>query len=270
MTAAGPGTLARKRGTVLPQIAAACAVAAYVALSIHPAAAEDPVETAIRGWVASIDASPAWSASYGDLTYDAASGQAVLTGLAIHSTTPGIAVDFGKIAIAGFTATADGGFTASRITADKGSLAVGPFKVALADAEINKFAMPPLSATTWDAEHPFTSMVAAYAPLSRIAMNNGRVGSLTITEENAGVSSRIVYDQFRIDRWADGKIAAITAGPLDMQSPDPDGLVTMKATSFEARDLDLDAALRVFDPTRYAGGVGDEAWHQVIAARRLP
>ncbi len=236
---------------------------AGLALLIQTAAAEAPVETAIKGWVAAIDASPDWHAAYTTLTYDAASDRAVLTGLAIRSQVPGVEADFGTVALTGFALAADGGFTASRITADTGTLEAGPFKLAVSDGEVNGFAMPALPALTWDPQHPFTSLIRVYAPLARLAMINGRIASLGLIENNAGVSSRLTYDQFRIDRWANGKITAVTAGPLSMESPSPDGLMTMAVASFEAHDIDLDAALRVFDPDRYAGGVGDGVWHRV-------
>ena len=244
-------------------VAAGLAAGAGLALLVQTAAAQEPVETAITGWVASIDASPDWKAAYKSLTYDAAGNRAVLTGLVIQSQVPGIDISFGTIAITGFAAAPDGGFTASHITADEGTVEAGPFKVALSDAEVNEFAMPALPAFAWDAQHPFTSVIKAYAPFSRLAMTNGRIGSLGLIQNNAGVTSRVAYQQFRIDRWAGGKIAAITAGPLTMESPNPDGLVTMKVASFEARDIDLDAVLSVLDPDRYAGGVGDGVWHTV-------
>ena len=243
--------------------AAGLAAGAGLALFVQTAAAEAPVETAIKGWVASIDASPDWQAAYKSLTYDAASDRAVLTGLTIRSQVPGVGIDFGVVALTGFVAVPDGGFTATRITADEGTVAVGPIKVAVSDAEVNAFAMPALPAIVWDPQRPFTSIVKAYAPLSRMAMTNGRIGSLGLIETNAGVSSRVVYDEFRIDRWAGGKIAAVTAGPLSMESPNPDGLVRMKVASLESHDIDIDAALRVFDPDRYSGGIGDGVWHKV-------
>ena len=243
--------------------AAGLLAGAGLLLLVQTAAAETPVETAIKGWVASIDAAPDWHAAYTSLTYDAASDRAVLTGLAIGSQVPGVDISFGTIALTGFALSADGGFTASRVTADAGTLEAGPFKLAVSDAEVNGFAMPALPALAWDAQHPFTSFIKAYSSISRLAMTNGRIATLGLIETNAGVSSRIVYDQFRIDRWADGKIAAITAGPLSMDSPSADGLMHMKVASFEAHDIDVDAALRVFDPDRYAGGVGDGVWHKV-------
>ncbi len=242
---------------------AALAVAAGLSLFANAAAAETPAETAIQGWVAAVDASPGWHAAYTSLAYDAASDRAVLTGLTIRSALPGVLVNFGTVALTGFVATPDGGFTASRITADEGTLEAGAFKVGVSDVELNGFAMPALPAITWDPQHPFTSLVKAYASLSRLAMTNGRIGSLGVIENNAGVASRIVYDQFRIDRWGDGKIAAFTAGPLSMETPNPNGLVTMKVASVEMRGIDIDAMLGVLDPDRYAGGVGDGVWHTV-------
>ncbi len=243
--------------------AAGLAVGAGLALFVQTAAAEAPVETAIRGWVASIDASPDWTAAYTSLTYDAASDRAVVSGLTIRNQDSTVGINFGTVALTGFIATPEGGFTATRITADEGAIEAGPFKVGLSDAEVNGLAVPALPAVSWDKQHPFTSFIRAYGPLSQMSMTNGRVGSLGLIETNAGVSSRIVYNQFRIDRWADGKIAAITAGPLTVQSPNPDGLMTMKVASLESHDIDFDAALRVFDPDRYAGGVGDGIWHKV-------
>ncbi len=242
---------------------AALVASAALALFVQTATAEEPVETAIRGWVASIDASPDWQATYRSLAYDAAANRAVLAGLDIRSQTPGVEIGFGTIALTGFIATPEGGFTASRVTADEGTLQAGPFKVAVSDGEVNGFAMPALPALTWDPQHPFTSFIKAYAPLSRLTMTNGRIGSLGLIETNAGVASRIGYEQFRIDRWTGGKIAAITAGPLSMESPSQDGLLAMKVASFEAHDLDIDAMLGVFDPDRYANGIGDGVWRKV-------
>ncbi len=243
--------------------AAGLVAGAGLALFVQTAAAQAPAETAIKGWIASIDASPDWHADYTSLAYDAAGDRALLSGLTIRSAASGVDISFGTVALTGFAVTADGGFSASRITADEGTLEAGPFKLALSDAEINGLATPALPALAWDNQHPFTSFIRAYAPLGRLAMTNGRIGSLGLIENNAGVSSRVVYDQFRIDRWAGGKIAAVTAGPLSMESPSPDGVMKMKVASLEAHDIDIDAVLRVFDPERYAGGIGDGVWHKV-------
>ncbi len=248
---------------MLTRNAVAALVFGWLALPANHALAEEAAETAIRQWVASIDASPDWSAGFRRLSYDAASGRVELTGLTVASAQPGVAVDFGTITVSGYASAADGGFTATRITADGGSASIGPFKVQLADLEVNQLAIPPIGNVAWDDTRPFTSLMKIYAPIEKIAMTNGRIGAISLIEDNNGVKSTVAYDQFRIDRWAGGKIAAVTAGPLHMEAPDPDGLMTMNAISFEARDLDLGAALQVLDPDRYVGGVGDGVWHVV-------
>ena len=43
----------------------------------------------------------------------------------------------------------------------------------------------------------------------------------------------------------------------------------MKVASLETHDIDIDAALRVFDPDRYSGGIGDGVWHKVTRPYRL-
>ena len=49
------------------------------------ASAEEAVEAAIRAWIAAVDATPEWSATYGALVYDAASDTALLTELAVRA-----------------------------------------------------------------------------------------------------------------------------------------------------------------------------------------
>ena len=64
----------------------------------------------------------------------------------------------------------------------------------------------------------------------------------------------------KVDGWNGAKIRASSAGPLRTDSPAVDPLVTLSARSAETRAIDLDAFLAVYDPARYAGGVGDGAW----------
>ena len=42
-------------------------------------------EAVLTHWVATIDASPDWSATYRDVAYDPASDSVVLSGLAVHA-----------------------------------------------------------------------------------------------------------------------------------------------------------------------------------------
>jgi hypothetical protein len=229
-----------------------------------PAFAEEPVETAIKAWVASIDASPDWAATFAGLTYDATAKKAVLTGLNIHTEKPGVTASFTTISVTNFVQAPNGGFSAARIAADRGSITAGPLAATISDVELNEFALPAVGPIAWDPQHLFTSLIKAYAPVTQLRVTNGRVGAFDIAEDTKGVKSKISYGQFRIDRWADGKIAGVTAGPLSMEAPSPDGLMRMKVASVEGRDIDLNGFLHVYDPGQYVGGVGDMVWKPVM------
>ena len=54
------------------------------------------------------------------------------------------------------------------------------------------------------------------------------------------------------------------AGPLKLETPSPEGLVSMTMTSVESRDIDLDAFIHVYSPDAYVNGVGDKVWHQAL------
>ncbi|CAN5204424.1 hypothetical protein BH10PSE9_BH10PSE9_07020 [soil metagenome] len=226
--------------------------------------ADEPVETAIKSWVASIDASPDWAATYAGLTYDAAAKKAVLTGLTIHTEQPGLVANFTTISVTNFAQAPNGGFSAARIAADRASITAGPLAATISDVELNEFALPAVGPIAWDPQHLFTSLIKAYAPVTQVRITNGRVGAFDLAQDTKGVKSKISYGQFRIDRWADGKIAGVTAGPLSMEAPSPDGLMRMKVASVEGRDIDLNGFLHVYDPSRYVGGVGDMVWKPVM------
>lgn len=240
------------------------ALVAVVFLLPQVASAEEPVETALREWIAAIDATPGWSAGYRGLSYDAASDTASLSGLAVETEEKGISIAVETITVAGFAEMPGGGFTARSVTADGGAVAVGFAKIAIADLELDELAAPVMQPFAYDPEKPFTSMMRGYGELLKASLGSGRVGSLQVIEQIEGVTSRISYDHLKIDGFADGKIASIRSGPLKMESPSPQGLVKMTIGGVESHDMDLAAFVRVYNPDAYEGGVGDMVWHSVL------
>jgi hypothetical protein len=232
-------------------------------LAIDARAAE-PVEDAIVEWVASINASPDWSASYRDLAYEPAEDRAVLSGLTVSSATLGIDVAFEIVAVTGYSETPDNGFSAASITVDAGAVDAGFIKVAISDVALDSLSAPQIAAVTWDAERPFTSIIRAYAPIVAVELAHARIGLLSMVEELEGVTSRISYENFTVDDWADGRIKSLRAGPLRMESPAPEGLINMAVAGVEAENMDLDAMVHVYDPDRYVGGIGDQIWRSAL------
>jgi hypothetical protein len=239
--------------------AAACLLPAATS-----AFAEEPVETAIRDLVAAIDASPAWAATYRDLSYDAATATATVSDLAIATEQGDAKVNFQKVAVAEYAAAAGGGFTARSITADGGSVSIGPAKIAITDVGLNDLAIPAMSGAAYDAQRPFTSLIRIYSQILGVKLRQAHIGSIALREEIGGITSLVSYQNFQMDNFSDGKVAAVRTGPLKLETPSPDGLVAMTVESVESSNIDLGAFIRVSDPEAYVNGAGDLVWHQAI------
>ncbi|HZP20985.1 MAG TPA: hypothetical protein VFB16_12355 [Bauldia sp.] len=236
-------------------------------LAAVPAFAEEPGEAALRGFVADIDASPSWKASFKDLTYDPATEKATLTGLSVSAENEsGVGLEVEKITLSGYAPLAGGGFAAKGFTANGVTADAGVAKVAVDDVSLSDVSFPTLQGPGYDADKPFTSMMRIYAGLLKVKLGGGRIGNLTVLEQMGDVRSRVAYENFELGPIADGKIALVKAGPLRLEAPSPEGLVTMNVGGVESRDIDLGAFIRVFDPDFYADGRGDMKWQTSLGS----
>ncbi|MCR4283030.1 MAG: hypothetical protein NUV72_08405, partial [Bauldia sp.] len=243
-------------------------LAALIALSCLPAPAfaEAEAEAFLKSWVASIDETPGWRASYSGLSSDPAGGRTTLYGLDVRSKQPGFSVHFDSVAVTGFIPSTDGTLAATEVAFDGGEIGVGFVAVGITNARFKDFSLPSAESFAWSDTRPFVAMVKAVAPLAKVRMSSGRIGSVVLMEEIDGVRSRISYNQIAIDNWADGKIASIKAGPLKTESPAEEPLTAIAVAGVEAHDIDLDAMLALYDPDRYVGGVGDKVWHTAVGS----
>ncbi len=226
--------------------------------------AESPAETALKTLVANIDASPDWSATYKSLAYNQATDTATLSGLAIAAEGGPVKTDVNTITVAGYAPAADGGFAAKELTVEGLTLDAGPVKIAVDDVALDNLSIPAIPTVTYDRAHPFTSMMRIYSSALKLKLGSGRIGSLAVIEQIAGITSRVSYEHFKIDGMENGKIASVRAGPLKMESPSPEGLVTMTVGSVESSNIDYGAFLHVYNPDEYANGVGDMVWHTAL------
>ena len=232
--------------------------------------AEEPVETALKGFVAGIDASPTWTAAYRGLTYDPATETATLSGLSLKTETGNVTIDVETITVAGYQAAADGGFAAHAVTADGGTVNSGFLKISLSNLALDDVAVPSLAGVAYDPGKPFTSLVRFYSEILKARLAHGRISSIAVIEKINQMTSRITYENFTIDDLKDGRIGSVHAGPLTLQAPAPEGLVGMTVGSVEAHGIDIGAMLRVYNPDAYAGGVGDMVWHYGAGGLVLP
>jgi len=254
-----------KMGFRRQSMAYAGAVVLFFPLAGEAALADAPVETAIKDLVASIDSSSDWSAAYRNLAYDAVSDTAVVSGLSIATKNGNAKIDFESIQVAGYAAAADGGFTAKSIKADGGAVDAGPIKLAIGEVVLDDVGIPAIAGRSFDATKPFTSMMAMYPNIRKVSLGHGRIGSLSLIEVLQGVTSRVTYDNFEMSGLHDGKTDSITAGPIKLETPSPDGLVAISIASVEGSGIDMGAMIHVYNPAEYGSdGAGDLVWQPVL------
>ena len=241
----------------------ATALAAFLCFTAI-AVAEEPAEAFLKSWIASIDAAPEWRATYSSLSSDPAGSRTTIYGVSVTSVSPGFSLAFDSVAVTGFVPSAEGTFAATEVRLDGGEIGAGFVTIGIANAAFRNFVLPSGGGFSWDRAQPFAAMIKALAPLAKAKMTTGRIGSLVVTEEIEGVTSRASYGQIVIEGWADGKIASIKAGPLKTETPAEEPLTAIAVATAESRDIDLDAMLALYDPERYVGGVGDLVWRTTV------
>ncbi len=236
--------------------------------TVSPALAAEPVETAIRSWISALDASPNWVAGFDQLTYDDASRTATLKNLTIRSETLStkMEISFGTIAVTGYGDTADGGFTIVALKADDSRLVIGTVSdIKLKSIIADGVTVPSFASYSFDPAKMFTSLVKGYAVATQTAIAALKIDGIDISQTFQGQASHATYGTFELANMGKGLIERVTMGPFKQESPSPDGLMVMRADKLEARKMDLNAVVDVFDAERYAGGVGDRTWRTALA-----
>jgi hypothetical protein len=239
------------------RLAAAAAFCLAAALAPAAATADPATDTALAAFVAAIDSSPDWNATSQGITTDA-SGATVLSGLKITSAIAGMTIDVDALAVTKGTAGNDGRYAATKVTAGKIAIAAGPLSVTLSNIALDDFAVPGGVGFAFDPAKPFSSIVHAYAALAKGHLGQARVASLAVTETLGNATSRVTYNDVALAKLDGGKIATLSAGLLVTESPIPDKvnpkpLVTVRATRADAKDIDLAALLRIYDPPPQGG-----------------
>ena len=233
---------------------------------LSPAAlarADTSIEEAIRSWIASIDASPDWHATYASLAADPATGAATLTGLTVTSDKPGFSLS-ASVKVEGFHPSADPVFTADEIDLTDVKLVAGDYAVSIPDAVVSAPMLPETGGFAWDPAAPMLSAIHALATLTGTAAASVKAPTVALAETIAGVESDTTYQNVSVVGWRNGRIAQTTAGPMKAASPAKTPLATLTAATAETRNIDLGALLAVLDPAHYANGTGDGAWRPVI------
>ncbi|MCX5515284.1 hypothetical protein C3941_22385 [Kaistia algarum] len=284
---------------MIPSLRRRCAAAlvgSVVFVSAIPAFAEEPVETAIRSLVSTIDASPNWVAGFGELSYDAATQTATVRNLSIRTENvtivPGgkLEVTFDRIDLKGFSQQPDGAFSFSELRVqDARALASGapPAKAPATDTgtdvvdtpirldvrfgsiSYKDASVPSFAGIVIDPATPVASWIRVMATAMKASVGPMEARNIVYDTEMQGEKTHSTIESYQSDGFKNGLVEKMTVGPMAQETPSPDGLVKMRIESMEVRGYDLDALLSVIDPDRYVGGVGDGKWRIAIALESL-
>lgn len=238
---------------------------ALLAPAAGPAAAAEPIRDAIDAWLAPIDASPEWSARYSDITVSG--DTATVSGLTFASEGGTSAFDaaFGKMTIEGYQPAAGGGWSARRVAIDRISVDSGPLmRIEVTDITLDSLAVPALPGLGFDSQRPFTSIIRTYGLAAQASLASGRVGEIKVDQTVGSEHSLVTYANTVFTNVGGGKIESMTAGPLVMTSPNPEGLLQFSIQQVETSGTDFAAFVHVFDDSQYAGGVGDRIWRTML------
>ena len=245
------------------------AAGAFFALmlgALHlPVSAQEATGSPISEWLQSIDASPDWTVRYRSLDYDPAARTAAVEGLVVSAATGDASLEVDRLSLAGYEPVPGNGFKAQSMLVDHATVKTRGSDIRIADIRLSDITVPMLPPVQFDPARSFSSLISAYSALAKASLASGRIGEVTLTRALEGVTSRISYRNIGIGPVASGRIESLRAGPLEIAAPTTDPLLTMTIAGAEARTMDLNAFLYVYDPQRYLGGVGDMRWRAAVA-----
>lgn len=216
-------------------------------------------------WVASVDATPGWSAYMRGLSIDEENAAVSIETLVVAAEAGGVVVEIEGARLAGFSEIPDGGFTAGTLGAARLLLKTHSADLLLTDIAFDDISVPALSAIAYDKFEPFSALISAYSAIAESRALQGGIAQADLIERFEGHDSRISYENITFANLADGKIENVRAGPLKLTSPSPISLAEITIKDVVAQDIDIDAFLHVYDSRRYVDGIGDNIWHRAIA-----
>ena len=222
------------------------------------------LDLAVAAWVESINASPAWAADIRNVSIDERSGTITIESLLVAAKVGGVVVEIEGATLSAFAEARDGGFTAASLQIARVKLTTIGADIVIKDINFDDIGVPALRSVAYDSSKPFTSLISLVSAIAKTQTAGGRVATIEIFERFEGETSRITYENLAIGQVANGRIDGVRVGPLRMESPVSDPLAVLTIANVEARAIDLDAYVHVYDPLRYIAGTGDDASRRAI------
>lgn len=237
--------------------------AAFIVAAFAPAWAADDAAQAVRDWLTTLDANPAWTATYGDIASHGA--EVTVTNLKIAAEGGDkAAIDVPRLIVVGFAAVAAGSFTAQALLIPAITIEAGPYHYALDTLALSGVALPAIKAFGIDPQHLFTSTAQVYGWLAAAQIDEARLARLTLTRPDGHPDDRITYDTIWLKGLANGRLDAASIGGFGLDGNDPDGPVHIDGDAVEIADIDFTAIMR-FMGQDAAGRSGND-WQTALGS----
>lgn len=227
-----------------------------------PSVAKEELFRSALTFVYSIDATPYWSAQMHNLAVDDERATVSIGSMTFAAKRGRFSITLEDVTLSGITESGDGGMAASSLAVGRIALATAGSSVTLRALRFDDIDIPAVTGIAYDRAKPFTSLIGAFAALARMRSAGGRISEIEIRQSDQGQTSRVKYGNVVFGALDDGKLESARAGPLTMQSPAAKPLAEIQVEQAEAKGVDLDALVHVFDPLRYIAGSGDGEWRR--------
>ncbi len=235
--------------------------AAIALLAASPTAAQETprtAEAALEAWIAALDEMPEIEIEYQEISGRGAT--ATLSGLAIVG--PELIIAFDPISVSGYRSLGEDGFAFGTFEVSQVQARTPTTEVNVIDFVVTDISVPE-TGFTFDDDQPITSILEIWGDADDIAIDEIAIGRIDIGQYQGGLNAVVSYHDYIISDWENGRIASSTAGPLVLQTPSPDELIVMTVDELSSENLDVNALMRVLDPSAYEGD-GDRDWQTFL------
>lgn len=226
-----------------------------------PAQAAPAPTNIVDQWVADLNTSPNWLARYDELTVRG--NTVTVSGFSVIDRLTRQGFEFETLTVSGYRALPPSGYAIESLTVDQG---VGRFENV--DVQITNFALSDLvvpdGTFLFVPERPFSSVIDIVAKATDISLAELRLDRLDILQDAGGLNALTSYHNYVVTGLADGRIASISAGPLVLESPWPDSLLTITVQTIESQNIDFNAIVNAFEADRYVNGIGNGQWMTLV------
>ncbi|MGD9740312.1 MAG: hypothetical protein AB7O56_14820 [Bauldia sp.] len=227
---------------------------------VQPPAPVHPVQAMFDRWIADL-AADRIEASYA--TFAVLGDRAIVTGFSIINEATQNGVAFDTITLSGYQDLPPTGFSFDELTIDHLEARVGTAEIEVVAVNVSNVVMPETGFAI-DPDRPFSSVVDIFGLVAATSLDEATIGRVDVTQDMGGLNSVTTYHNYLIRGWADGRVASVSAGPVIIESPYPDGLLSMTVAKVESTDTDLAAIPYIFDLDQYENGVGNPEWRTAV------